>query len=347
MADYVILSPYIIPTGLPKARNVGDGLISMRIEELLRPHTCVARLTSRAVPTAEEIDRMNEADFVVLGGANQLHDEWQVVPGGLPVIERISVPIVPFGVGVDGRPEKTRSLSPSTRAALRAVHERIPASSWRCPETTAYLTRELPDLADRFVMTGCPVACGAPLLAGDPFPVRDDTVVVTVTDRESFWARESATLRVVAERFPDSARILALHQDFSTAAPAAGSPLRRLVPRRTAGHLHRLAGRLGFEVRHLDSVEAAIATYQGCDLHIGSRVHAHLFSLSLARRSVVTKVDERVVGLSRAYGFPIAEVPEIPARTGDIAGFERHRDRVRQLHGTMTEFIGHAVGARA
>ena len=347
MSDYALLTPYLMPGDLAKARNVGDGLIAMRIEELLEPHRCVVRLTSRRAPTPSDISKINGTAFVVLGGANQLHDHWEVVAGGLPIIDRIEVPIIPIGVGIDGRSDKTRALSAETRAAITAIHERIPVSSWRCPETTEYLARELPNLADRFTMTGCPVACGPALLRGDPFPTETGTIVVTVTERERFWKRESGTLRTVATAFPYTTRVLALHQNFVAASSWPRSPTHRFALPRGARHLHDLARDLGYEIRVADRVEDAASTYGSCDLHVGSRVHAHLFALSLARRSVVTKVDDRVVGLSRAYGFPIASVATILELIAEPEIFERHRRRVKDLHTTMRGFIDTAIGAKA
>ena len=75
-------------------------------------------------------------------------------------------------------------------------------------------------------------------------------------------------------------------------------------------HLHTpvalsgYAKRRGFEIFDSGDAEDFLNLYRDADLHIGSRLHAHLFCLSLRKSSFVTYVDERMAGFS-----PIAPVP--------------------------------------
>ena len=48
----------------------------------------------------------------------------------------------------------------------------------------------------------------------------------------------------------------------------------------------------------------AFSVYSNCDLHIGFRVHAHIFSLSQRHRSVLIEEDGRGAGVNEALGLP-------------------------------------------
>ena len=105
----------------------------------------------------------------------------------------------------------------------------------------SYLTQALPELKDQALMTGCPVMYGSRVssdllqpsqstasqstasqsTAGPAAESADwlahqaiNRVVVTVTERDDFWARESATLAFVAGKFQHAQKVLSLHQDF-------------------------------------------------------------------------------------------------------------------------------------
>ena len=50
-----------------------------------------------------------------------------------------------------------------------------------------------------------------------------------------------------------------------------------------------------------------MAFYEGMDMHIGSRLHAHLLCLSRARRSWLVPVDGRAAGMAEFLRFPLCQ----------------------------------------
>lgn len=65
-------------------------------------------------------------------------------------------------------------------------------------------------------------------------------------------------------------------------------------------------------------VEDYLKLYRECDLHIGSRLHAHLYFLSLRKPSFLTYVDDRMLGFSQMLGFPVCDHD----RLGDYMEFD-------------------------
>jgi hypothetical protein len=344
-----VLTPWLVPADLAgrKAANLGDGFILRAIERLLGPFAAARTGSPRAAPSAAGFAALEQAPCVVLAGANQLRDDWSVWPGLTAGRLRASrLRLVPFAIGLHGDPRCNERMSEPTRELLLGMHERIECSSWRCPRTIDWLRRELPQLAPQLVMTGCPVVYDRPLLDGAPFAAGERRVAVTVTERGDFWARETAVLDFAARRFPRAQRFLVLHQNWSP--PTRLELLRhRFWPADAARlddyqRLRQYAVRRGFKVVCPRDPDEGRAFYDSVDLHVGSRLHAHLLCLSRARRSWLVRVDGRADGIADSLGFPLCLPDEIERELeGALAfDFERVRERARTDFAAMQRFVG-------
>ncbi len=346
MTRLAALSPYPIPPSLNgrKVTNLGDGFILRGIERQLRQTFDAEKVFSPRVPPDEASrESMRSADLVVLAGANQLNDRYTVWPGlTAGEIAQQGWKFVPFGIGVHGEPGFNDLMGHETKAVLEQVHERISFSSWRCPMTVAYLRASLPHLAERFLMTGCPVLYDAPLLDSARFAHAEDSVAVTATERGEFWNRETALIDIVARRFPKARRYFVVHQNFSP--PTWGEALRHRLLRRGADTLaNRVEGlrayarSRGFKPVVMTDADACIRFYEQVDLHVGSRLHAHLLFLSRNKRSFLVPVDNRSVGMAQFLGFPLP-LPEALHRHWDF-DFEIVRRNAREAYRSMQTFV--------
>lgn len=342
MNDFAILSPYLIPASMPKKKvNVGDGFILRGIERQLGQFSPSRILTGRRAPDPSDLARLAGVRTVILGGANQLDDRFCVWPGlTAEKMRKMPTRFVPFAIGINGLAMHNQGFSAAALEVLRAIHERVEYSSWRCPITLRVLEAALPDLKGRFLMTGCPVLYDAPLLEERPFSTAEASVAVTVTERDDFWQREAGTLRYVAERFRKARKFLVLHQVFDRISAlersADGWPVLGALLNRRA-RLRLLARRLGFEIVAPGTADATLAFYKGVDLHFGSRLHAHLHFLSQAKRSWLTYVDDRMAGFSEALGFPLCTPETFDRHRG--FDFDICRNAAVGSHATMQEFV--------
>ena len=340
-----VLTPYLIPPTLQgrKVMNLGDGFILRAIERLVGQFEPTHVFSSRVAPTEEAIKALEQCPAVILAGANQLTDSYTIWPGlTAEQILKGGLRLIPFGIGLHGAPDRNEKLSKETCAILEAVHTRIEYSSWRCPRTVAVLRRELPSLAARFLMTGCPVLYDRPLLDSTRFCQSEATVAVTATERHSFWEQETRVIDLVAKRFAKSRRFFVTHQN--TSPPKLFEPIRhrftrrdpRDVPDRVEA-LRLYARNRGFQIVIPRDVDACIQFYEEVDLHIGSRLHAHLLFLSRNKRSFLIPIDGRSLGIIEHLGFP-AGPPEELDRLWDF-DFEEVRNRARESFSVMEQFI--------
>jgi hypothetical protein len=344
-ADMVVLTPYLTAeaSGKQKSVNVGDGFILRAMERLLGLRFPRSSLISPRAPLDALSSRtVAEANTVLIAGANQLNDRYTILPG--LTVEQLRAwhgRVVPFAIGIHGRPEYSSGMSDETREILREVHRRIRYSSWRCPLTIDYLRRQIPEIRDQLLMTGCVVIYDEPLLTGLQFSRAADSIAVTATERDDFWMRESTTLRVVADKFPRAARYFVVHQDQAGKLrwrDTAKSVFNRTPDKRVlARKLRRYARSLGYEVVVPSDADAAVPFYIEIDMHFGSRLHAHLLFLSRAKRSFLTYVDERAAGMAQAYDFPLCD-PDRLVEHLDF-DFELVRRAARHHYATMQRFI--------
>jgi hypothetical protein len=337
-----VLTPYPIPPALAgkKVTNLGDGFILRAIErELGQPFARDRVFSPRVMPDEATKQVLRGSGTIVIAGANQLNDRYTIWPGLTP--EELSASpwkFVPFGIGIHGEAGFNEGMSQATKRMLELVHERIAFSSWRCPSTIDYLAAELPHLRDRFLMTGCAVGYGPALLDGQRFHAAEESVAVTATERHAFWERETALIDTAARRFPRARKYFVVHQNFSP--PRRFERWRHWWPRpvpaamadRVEG-LRAYARSRGFEVLIPSDADDCMRFYEGVDVHVGTRLHAHLLFLSRNKRSWLVPVDGRSSGIAEALDFPLPPVANLD-RHWDF-DFERVRRRARALYPVM------------
>lgn len=340
---FAILSPYLVPSSMRKKKvNVGDGFILRGIERRIGRFPEGRIFTSRVAPDRSTLDVLRRAKYVILGGANQLDDQFSVWPGATASdVHASGTAFVPFAIGLNGEAGRNCAFTANARAVIEAIHERIEFSSWRCGHTLDLLKAAFPHLADRFLMTGCPVLYDTPLIEGSRFAESAAAIAVTVTERGDFWDREATVLRSVASLFPKAAKTLVLHQDFEPATiferrfgawPGGGLFLSKRA------RLRVLARKLGYEIVAPATADACIRFYEGVDLHIGSRLHAHLLFLSRNKRSFLIPCDGRATGFAAFLGFPLVDYRNIGGALG--FDFEIVRANARASFAIMQTFVG-------
>lgn len=342
--DMSVLTPYPIPEVLRsrKVMNLGDGFILRAIERLIGRFSFQRTFSSRILLPIDKVSILESSPAVILAGANQLNDRYTVWPGlTADFIRSKNLRLVPFGIGIHGEIGFTDGLSDTTKDILRALHEKIEFSSWRCPNTVAFLTQQLPELAPQFLMTGCPVIYDKPLLSDQSFSTATRRIAVTVTERNDFLGRETAMIDFVAHNFPRAQRYLVLHQNYSP--PSRFEHLRhRWLPGCAESlndyqRLRRYAVKRGFKVICPTDADACIAFYDHIDFHIGSRLHAHLLFLSRAKRSLLIPVDGRSMGMAEFLGFPLCSPKEIEMSLD--FDFSIVRDRAQAGFLVMRRFV--------
>ena len=303
-----LVTPYFIPRPSKKRRNLGDGFIKAAIERRIGEFKNDLTFSTREEPSKSEVRRLISAGTVIIGGANMLSDDFTPWPNfDLDLLSDDRLRFFPFGIGINGIPKRNRGFTRKASEIIKGIHRNIEYSSWRCPNTVSILEASFPELKGRFVMTGCPVIYDSPIFQKQKFHEGIKKVAVTITERDDFFEREYLTLIDVKRNFPNADKFLVLHQDFrpKSFVQSALMKSKDKVYLRRIEVLHQLARDMGYSIIAPKTELECRQFYEGIDIHVGSRLHAHLNFLSRNKRSFLTYVDDRCLGFSEFYRFPL------------------------------------------
>jgi hypothetical protein len=282
-------------------KNVGDFLIAERARALLARFVDAEQLDlPRRLPVTPRLDEVNRARAVICCGGPALAAD--LYPGIYPLaepLERLAAPLVAFGLGWSGkpfrRPEDFR-FTERSQELLRRFHADGRVASVRDEITLDLLRRAGHPEA---VMTGCPVWYDLESL-GQPYRHAPEVRRLVFTTPASIrLARPTlAVMRLLAKRFPRAERICAFHRGIR--------PDRETSLHQGLGYLGLAAAAvaLGYRVRDVSYDTARIAFYADCDLHVGFRVHAHLYFLSKRLASFLINEDGRGAGMAASLEQP-------------------------------------------
>ena len=156
--------------------NVGDHFIELAIRRLLNPDTRFERFSVRRSLDDSDIDRINAADCALICGTNLYQRDWH---SELRIrdLDRIKVPVIPFGVGTSAHSLAEHEVSAETAVMIRAIHDHCEVGGVRDEHSAEVVT----GLGVRnVVVTGCPVLfwAGAGCLPA-PRPTRREKIVIT------------------------------------------------------------------------------------------------------------------------------------------------------------------------
>ncbi len=288
--------PSMITILVGPTKNVGDFLIVSRALRLIRKHwdenVCVINRFQPFEPHLDEVARSRA--LVLCGGPAYTAN---IVPWIYPILEfmdRISVPVVPFGLGWCGTPKfpDDFEFTEVAREFLIEIHKSIPSSSCRDPITKAILGRAG---IKNVTMTGCPVwfdenALGMPLRV----PSKMKRIVYTPPASPNLWMESLRVLALLRRRFPTAQIYSCFHRGIGRDALTRSGEARAYRTQATLGRL------LGARSRDVSSDLSRIGFYRDCDVHIGYRVHGHLDFLSRRQPSVLISEDGRGRSMSHA-----------------------------------------------
>lgn len=304
---YSVLTPYIIPESQKHFRkcNIGDGFILDAIRKLLPSAEPRYIFSTREPLSKHDIDLINRTDALIIAGANQLSARYTIVPGlTIETMALIKVPIVPFGVGITGNAEQCGPMTKTTKELLLEIHKRIRFSSWRCPRTVDYLQKELPEIAQQFLLTGCPVVFGESVLEGVHGEKEDVKVVAFTPTERGRWAfRDVKLFNAVRRTFSSCELRVIMQQDFRKLSLI--DSLRHIARNGITPNLFYCYARLrGAQLLFPQTATEGKSLYLDVDLHVGTRLHAHLHALGLGKRSYLVPVDGRALGFSDYLRMP-------------------------------------------
>lgn len=293
-------------------KNMGDFLIYERTKDLLRKHKGMrdyVEVHGRRESLDSRIDLVNSTKAVIIcGGPGTV---WNMYPGKYKLatnLDDIKVPIVIMGTGWFGVPGDDATLAqydfnPSTMRLFERATADGRAISVRDHLTERALVK---NGITGVRMTGCPSWYDLDYLSSAfrvPAPVK--TVVFTPPARRVFRHQAGTVMTVIRRLFPDAELFCSFHRGL---APDEQTPQKEAL---WLGELAQMAENLGYKVVDASYGLENVSFYEKCDLHIGYRVHGHLYFLAKRKPSFLIQEDGRGRGASEALRLP------------DIRGWER------------------------
>lgn len=325
-------------------KNAGDHLIGWRARELLRHHVDheVVNVDRKSI-TNEHYELFNRSRAVLLTGGPAY--QRNLFPGIYPLdLDRVRVPVIPYGLGwrdrLGARPEDF-DFEPAAKQFLVRIHaDKDRFSSARCPLTMRLLAA---NSVENALMTGCPAWYDEAKLDLD-FDWPNEIRRIVFTAPANKIADTAALLRWLRRRFPRASIQLVFQAGLKSSHSNRGAEF-------TRWNLALAAQSALVGIRTLDasgSDQKLRQLLSSADLHIGYRVHSHLFCVSQRTASILIAEDTRGEGQNLALNLPqLTSKHSLNEKQQSISGFldssgsPMHAavDQTRKSHSEMLRFL--------
>lgn len=271
----------------------------------------------------EKIDQLREEyDYVILRGSNYINKDmnWRDT---IPVLQRLKLPVIAFGVGAQAPVRGEIQLSEETKAVLRIIADSTTSIGVR----GAYTAQVLNDIGIRNVrIVGCPTAFRRnnqhlriklpPLenVAQVGVTVRREVSPAYAQDIEQYLTRHRNLIKSMAERFDVTlmaqGEIDEKKMVFGTAEQKEGAIAALKNHRWTADwYFDETIENL---YRHRMFYSDVVADYEELvrrqQLVLGYRLHGNLMALANGVPSIYFTYDSRTAEFAETYKIPSYDV---------------------------------------
>jgi Polysaccharide pyruvyl transferase len=291
---------YIVLTGAKK--NVGDFLIrdrSLKLLKHLKPNDEFIEFNSWESLT-DKLETVNKSKgLIICGGPGYKQDMFPKVYPLTDNLDDIKVPMYILGAGwygVTGENEvlKNYSFSDKTFSLLQKIAQNNGLS---CRD---YYTKRVVNNngINSINMTGCPVMYNIDYLNTEMrIPNEINSIVFTTPQDPVFTNQCIKLMKSLKLKFPKAKLYASFHRGVGR---DSGTGLVEGI------HLEKMAKEatlLGYEIVDSSYDLSKISFYSETDLHIGYRVHAHLYYLSERKPSFLINEDGRGTGFCSLLGL--------------------------------------------
>jgi len=289
---------YIMLSGAKK--NIGDFLITERCSKLLKKHRSEHELLQLPHWKSLEnhIDIINESSGIIINGGPGFQSNFY--PGIyklMPNLEDIQVPIIPLGLGWKGFPGdyltlKNYKFSQKSLEALNSISNQVEYISCR-----DYLTKEAlkRNGINNVLMTGCPVWYDLDSIGkAIKRPKEVKKLVFTPAQYHIYRDQTVKVLHLLRNLFPDSELYCSFHRGIKA------DEFTPIADERNNMIIKKEADKLGYNVVDTSYDLDKIKFYDDCELHVGYRVHGHIYFLSKRKPSILLHEDGRGRGASES-----------------------------------------------
>jgi len=282
-------------------KNSGDFLIEERSRALLSTILKAdIKLFKRNIDYTEKINELNNYDCIVFAGGPLFQHE--IYPSGIPFVKTlndINIPVRILGGGWNGKNNTAGELynrydfSPEMRTFIQkcSKHGSLGCRDW-------YTMRALKNNGFKnCIMTGCPawydlnkindLKLNTKYLSWKP----GEKITIGISDPALPWNKKYfyRLIRLVLEHYHNANIKLFFHRGIDEKTK---QQINNITEKHTNISYVDISG--SFEGFH---------EYNTCFLHIGFRVHAHIYNLSQGNVSILINENARGSGVNHALGI--------------------------------------------
>lgn len=277
--------------------NAGDFLIEQRCKDLLEAFIDDAdvRILKRNLPYDGRIDELNQYDLIVFGGGPGYQKN--LYPDKMPFVsdlDKIITPVVIMGWGWKGK-----AISP--KAIYRSSLSDPMKKFIECAERSGclgcrdwYTLRFLKNQGfQNLMMTGCPVWYDLKSITDLHVKHNNKKRFENIHISDASFRRNKQALKMLIfylrTKYPEAKIKLIFHRGISKDD--------HLILNSDFIEQYQL------EYTDISGGSEGFSIYDNCDLHIGFRVHAHIYNLSKGNISILLNEDARGIGVNDALGI--------------------------------------------
>ena len=336
--------------------NIGDAFVFESSLKLMNYEKASELPITNFSP--EKIDQLREEyDYVILRGSNYINKDmnWRDT---IPVLQRLKLPVIAFGVGAQAPVRGEIQLSEETKAVLRMIADSTVSVGVR----GAYTAQVLNDIGIQNVrIIGCPTAFRRnnqhlriklpPLEAVKQVgvTVRREVSPAYAQDIEQYLTRHRDLIRIMAHRFDIT---LMAQGEIEEKKMVFGTPEQK-EEAIEALKAHRWTADWYFDddienlYRHRMFYSDVVADYENLvreqQLVLGYRLHGNLMALANGIPSIYFTYDSRTAEFAETYKIPSYDVfSEKPFRLEDDwdqSLFDKYNRAWFETYAEMKQFL--------
>ena len=290
--------PYILLSGAIK--NIGDYLIFDSARKLIKTHVSdnIIEL-NRWENHSDKIDLLNNSKAIIICGGPGFGES--MYPKIYPIIDdlqKLKVPVTTLGVGWSGKPAlnpEKFAFSENSKRLLDYITESFGQISCRDVLTDGVLKQ---NGYNNSIMTGCPVWYREIASLQTKKDTEIKKIVFTTPASRKLTKQTNRIIQILRKKYKNAEIIVSFHRGI---LPDKYTGIRDSLAYLSMSGYATMKGCSVKDVSYdLDKLEF----YKSADLHVGYRVHAHLFFLANGLPSILFSEDGRGLGMSKTFNLP-------------------------------------------
>lgn len=285
-------------------KNAGDFLIEKRAIEIIQyvfPDAKIKRFLRNEIE--KNIEDINKGDCIIIGGGPIYGIDLKKKIPLTAYMNDIKRPTMILGGGWYGDNGSSYAVQhyrfeKLTKSFLNNIYGSGYGFSCRDLQTMNVLKNEG---FSNVTMTGCPAWYDLENIGNIELKNKDKKIKkIAVSDPAKVYTMEGIVpvIQFLKKRFLNAEIVYVFHRGIGYDQYTSNKISRKLQKISTQ------IKDMGVYVKDISYSAEGFKIYDECDLHIGYRVHAHIYNLSIRNRSVLIEEDGRGAGVNESLGLP-------------------------------------------